>query len=160
VYLFYLFSMYLPISILITPASEESTARMVQAGGDVAFAVIGLATIVIAYMYSDSGRPWLDGHGCFQIRTFWINNLFIIIAVVLISISEGYDAVLIALSEDYDIATAPLSSLQSAQGIVLRITVIFIIYYAIWWLVRNVKGYKRVVRDQPIPNPASWFFGG
>jgi len=149
VYLFYLFSMYLPISILITPASEESTARMVQAGGDVALAVIGFATIVIAFMYSDSGHSWLDAHGCFQIRTFWINNLFIIIAVVLI-----------ALSEDYDIAIASLSSLQSPQGIVLRITVIFIIYHAIWWLVRNVKGYKRVVRDQPIPNPASWFFGG
>ena len=133
---------------------------MVQAGGDVAFVVIGLATIVIAYMYSDSGHPWLDGHYRFQIRTFWINNLFIIIAVVLISISEGYDAVLIALSEDYDIATASLSSLQSAQGIVLSITVIFIIYYAIWRRVRNVKGYKRVVRGQPIPNPESWFFGG
>lgn len=28
----------------------------------------------------------------------------------------------------------------------------------IWWFIRNVKGLKSLIREEPIPNPKTWLF--
>lgn len=49
-----------------------------------------LIAVVLAHVYRGEGTPWLDTHYTFQIRTFWIGLLVLIIATILSLIYIGF----------------------------------------------------------------------
>jgi uncharacterized membrane protein len=50
-------------------------------------AIIGL---VMAYIYEDGAPPWVETHYRYQIRTFWLGILFIVVGVLLCFLFVGY----------------------------------------------------------------------
>jgi uncharacterized membrane protein len=55
--------------------------------------VLGVTTLiglVMAYIYRDDAPYWLRAHYQFQIRTFWIGLLYIVVGVVTTAISIGF----------------------------------------------------------------------
>jgi uncharacterized membrane protein len=80
---------------------------------------------------------WSQSHYRFLIRTFWIYlGLVVLFAGLLVAlILTG--AVL-----------AGLGALATA------------LWLFVWWYVRCWRGKKFAAQQKPIPNPASWLFGG
>lgn len=52
--------------------------------------VTGLVGVVMAYIYIDDAPDWLKTHYRFQIRTFWIGALYMLIGFILSFILIGY----------------------------------------------------------------------
>ena len=55
--------------------------------------VVGLTAIVglvMAYVYRGEGPDWVDAHYRFQIRTFWIGLLYIVVGTALSAVLVGY----------------------------------------------------------------------
>jgi len=50
-------------------------------------AVIG---VIIAYVYRDEGPDWLRSHFQFQIRTFWIGALYMLLGFISVPILIGF----------------------------------------------------------------------
>jgi uncharacterized membrane protein len=59
------------------------------------FGVTALIGLVIAYVNRRDGPEWLRSHYRFQIRTFWIGLLYIVIPVVMTLIVIGWVLVLV-----------------------------------------------------------------
>lgn len=75
-----------------TPQQEGKTATIIYALYLVAL-VIGVTSIiglVMAYIYRDDAPHWLRTHYQYQIRTFWIGLLYVVIGVITSFIFVGY----------------------------------------------------------------------
>jgi len=72
--------------------STESSAKIVYilyiVG--VLFGLLGIVGVVIAYVNKDDAPEWLKTHYQFQIRTFWIGALYIIIGSLLSLVLIGW----------------------------------------------------------------------
>ena len=72
--------------------SAENTAKAVYilylVG--VLIPVTGIVGVVLAYVNIDDAPPWLRSHYQFQIRTFWIGGIYLIIGALLAIFIIGY----------------------------------------------------------------------
>jgi uncharacterized membrane protein len=59
-----------------------------------AFGITGIIGVVLAYVDRGSGPEWLESHRRYQIRTFWIGGLYILIGTVLSVILVGFLVIL------------------------------------------------------------------
>ena len=85
----------------------------------------GLIGVIMAYINKGDDN-FLQSHYQFQIRTFWIGLLYLIIGALLTVIIIGW---------------------------------LILLFYAIWLIVRCVKGLKYLGKQEPMPEPTSWMFG-
>ncbi len=93
------------------------------------FGITALIGVIIAHIRSPDVNPPVSSHYQFQIRTFWIGLLYLVVGAVL------------------------------AVTILPVIGVAILIWWLIWSLVRNVKGLLVLNDNKPIQNPTSWMFG-
>lgn len=56
----------------------------------IVFGVMGIVGVVMAYVNKDDAPHWLRAHYQFQIRTFWIGLLYIVVGVILSFVLIGY----------------------------------------------------------------------
>lgn len=72
--------------------SSESTANLIYilylAG--IFVGITGIVGVVMAYTNIKDAPEWLKTHYQFQIRTFWIGALYLLIGVLLTPIAIGY----------------------------------------------------------------------
>lgn len=72
--------------------STEGTAKIVYilylVG--IIFGIAGIVGVVMAYINRSDAPEWLRSHYQFQIRTFWIGVLYILIGVILAFVIIGY----------------------------------------------------------------------
>ena len=54
------------------------------------FGITSIIGIVMAYLNQNDSPEWLKSHYRFQIRTFWIGILFILVGTLLASVLIGY----------------------------------------------------------------------
>ena len=93
------------------------------------FGITALIGVIIAHVrFPDANLP-LRSHYQFQIRTFWIGVLYLVVGTVL------------------------------AFAIFPVIGYAVFIWWLIWSLVRNVKGLLALNDNKPIQDPTSWMFG-
>ena len=93
------------------------------------FGITALIGVIIAHVrFPDANLP-LRSHYQFQIRTFWIGVLYLVVGTVL------------------------------AFAIFPVIGYAVFIWWLIWSLVRNVKGLLALNDNKPIQDPTSWTFG-
>ncbi|MYK53095.1 MAG: hypothetical protein F4032_15120 [Gemmatimonadetes bacterium] len=55
----------------------------------VAFGITGLIGVIMAYVNRSNAPEWLASHYRFQIRTFWISLLYLVVGIVLCFIVIG-----------------------------------------------------------------------
>ena len=84
----------------------------------------------------------LDSHYRFQIRTFWIGWLYILIAFAVIVSSIGF-----VFSSDFGL-----------MGLMIAAGSAGWIFGVIWTIIRCIKGLIYELRNEPYPNPGTWFF--
>lgn len=87
--------------------------------------VVGIVAVVIAYVHKDDAPEWLRSHYQFQIRTFWMGLLYLVIGGLLSFLLIGY-------------------------------LVLFL--WAVWLIIRSIKGMKVLNQQQVHPNPKTWLF--
>jgi uncharacterized membrane protein len=85
-----------------------------------------LIGVIIAYLQRDETDRIHWSHFQFQIRTFWIGLLYLVLGALTIHIVIG---------------------------------AFILIWWAIWTLIRCVKGLLILNRGNAIPVPNSWWFG-
>ena len=51
--------------------------------------ITGIIAVIIAYVNRDDSDDWLQTHYRFQIRTFWISIVYIILGVLLMEVMIG-----------------------------------------------------------------------
>lgn len=77
-------------------SSTEGTAKLVYilylAG--IVFGITGIVGVVMAYINKDDAPDWLKSHYQFQIRTFWIGGLYLLIGTLLSVILIGWLVIL------------------------------------------------------------------
>ena len=56
----------------------------------IVFGITGIVGVVISYVYQGDAPHWLQSHYRFQIRTFWIGLLYLVVGVILSFILVGY----------------------------------------------------------------------
>lgn len=82
-------------SVTVKP-STEGTAKLVYilylAG--IVFGITGIVGVVMAYINKDEAPDWLKSHYQFQIRTFWIGGLYLLIGTLLSVILIGWLVIL------------------------------------------------------------------
>ena len=86
----------------------------------------GLVGVIMAYINKNDAPEFLNSHYQFQIRTFWIGLLYVIIGALLTMVIIGW---------------------------------LVLLFYVIWLIVRCVKGFKYLGKQEPMPEPTSWMFG-
>jgi len=52
--------------------------------------VTGIVGVIMAYVYRDTAPDWLRSHYQFQIRTFWIGLLCIVVGMLLSAVLVGF----------------------------------------------------------------------
>ena len=52
--------------------------------------VTGIVGVIMAYVNRGDGPDWMDTHYQFQIRTFWIGLLYMILGTILAFVVVGY----------------------------------------------------------------------
>ena len=93
------------------------------------FGITALIGVIIAHVRFPDANLLLRSHYQFQIRTFWIGVLYLLVGTIL------------------------------AFAIFPVIGYAVFIWWLIWSLVRNVKGLLALNDHKPIRDPASWMFG-
>jgi uncharacterized membrane protein len=93
------------------------------------FGITALIGVIIAHIRFPDVNPPLSSHYQFQIRTFWIGLLYVVVGTIL-----------------------AVTVLPVIGGAIL-------IWWLIWSLVRNVKGLLMLNDNKPIQTPTSWMFG-
>lgn len=83
--------------------------------------------VVVAYVNKGDGADWIQDHFTFQIRTFWLGLLLIIVASIL---------------------AIPLW--------IVLIGPLLPLLVGVWFIIRCVIGLKHVSRREPHPNPTTW----
>ena len=111
------------------PKNSNSTLPMIIYAlylANLAIPFTALIGVIMAYINKSDETDFLQSHYQFQIRTFWIGLLYLIVGGLLTIILIGW---------------------------------IVLLFYAVWLIIRCVKGFKYLNNQQPIPNPTSWMFG-
>jgi uncharacterized membrane protein len=90
-------------------------------------AVIG---VIMAHIQLETADPMLATHYRFQIRTFWIGLLYLVVGTVL-----------------------------SLTVILIFIGAPVLVWWFFWSLARSIKGVLALNERRPIANPDSWMFG-
>jgi uncharacterized membrane protein len=79
-------------SVANEKAATEGTAKIIYilylVG--VVFGITGIIGVVMAYINRGDAPDWLSSHYQFQIRTFWIGALYILIGILLSFVLVGY----------------------------------------------------------------------
>ena len=72
--------------------SSEGTAKVVYILYiiGVVFGLLGIVGVVMAYVNKDDAPQWLKTHYQFQIRTFWIGALYIVLGSLLSIVLIGW----------------------------------------------------------------------
>lgn len=75
-----------------TPVVNSSTAKLVYILYLVGlvFGITGIIGVIVAYVNKDDGPEWLQSHYRFQIRTFWMGLLFMIVGGILLVVMIGW----------------------------------------------------------------------
>ncbi len=102
----------------------------------------GLIGVVLAYVCRQDAPDGLVSHYRFQIRTFWIGWLYILIAFAAIVSSIGF-----VFSSDFGL-----------MGLMIAAGSAGWIFGVIWTIVRCIKGLIYELRDEAYPNPGTWLF--
>lgn len=73
-------------------SSTESTAKIVYILYliGIAFGLTAIVGLVMAYVNRGEAPDWLASHYQFQIRTFWIGLLYLVVGALLATILIGY----------------------------------------------------------------------
>ena len=73
-------------------ASTERTAKIIYILYlfGIVFDITGIIGVIMAYINKTDAPEWLQSHYRFQIRTFWIGILYMIIGVILTLALIGY----------------------------------------------------------------------
>jgi len=58
------------------------------------FGITGIIGVVMAYINKDGAQEWLKTHYQFQIRTFWIGALYLVVGTLLSVILIGWLVIL------------------------------------------------------------------
>ena len=90
-----------------------------------AVGITGIVGAVLAYVNRGDGSDWLDSHYRYQIRTFWIGGVYIVVGTLLSAALIGF-------------------------GILL--------FWAVWLILRCVKGMKALEAQEPVEDVESWLF--
>ena len=108
-------------------SSTEDTAKIVYFLylASVIFGITGVIGVVMAYINRSDAPPWLQSHYQFQIRTFWIGALYMLIGFALSAVLIGF---------------------------------LVLLFWAVWLIVRSVKGMKSLDQKEAHPNPTAWLF--
>jgi uncharacterized membrane protein len=93
------------------------------------FGITALVGVIIAYARFPDVNRLLHSHCQFQIRTFWIGLLYLVVG--------GF--------------------LAYASFPVVGIAVL--IWWLVWSLIRNTNGLLALNENKPIQEPTSWMFG-
>lgn len=96
-----------------------------------AFGITGLIGVIIAYVNRSDAPEWLASHYRFQIRTFWLCLLYLVLLWVI--------------------------ALVLLSPIAFGIAVVIIMVLPVWWIIRCAKGIKYLSREEAYPDPAGWF---
>jgi uncharacterized membrane protein len=56
----------------------------------IVFGITGIVGLVMAYIYKGDAPEWLKSHYQFQIRTFWIGALYMLIGFILTFVFIGF----------------------------------------------------------------------
>ncbi|MDX1391837.1 MAG: hypothetical protein R3241_05640 [Rheinheimera sp.] len=74
------------------PASTRSTAKLVYILYLVGliFPITGIIGVVVAYVNKAEAPGWLQSHYRFQIRTFWMGLLYMIVGAILLVVMVGW----------------------------------------------------------------------
>ena len=102
----------------------------------------GLIGVVLAYVCRQDAPDGLVSHYRFQIRTFWIGWLYIVIAFTAIVSSIGF----------------VLSDAFGLMGLMIAAGSAGWIFGVIWTIVRCIKGLIYELRGEAYPNPGTWLF--
>lgn len=111
---------------LDTEKNPDTTMAMVIYGLYLGTLIVGftpLIGVVIAYLYKGKGPVWLDEHYRYQIRTFWMGLLYLVICSLLFFVWIGL----------------PL-----------------LLAYAVWLVIRCVKGFKGLQEKRAPSNVDTW----
>jgi len=81
-----------PIAPAAQPPSTEKTARIVYILylSSLAFGMTSIVGVVMAYIYEGEAPAWLKTHYRFQIRTFWIGLLYVVVGGILSLVFIGF----------------------------------------------------------------------
>ena len=84
---------------LIEKESSEGTAKVIYILYLVSmvFGITGIIGLVMAYMNRGEAPLWLESHYQYQIRTFWIGTLYMLMGFLLTFILIGYLVFLFAV---------------------------------------------------------------
>ncbi|GMR01346.1 MAG: hypothetical protein BMS9Abin19_0720 [Gammaproteobacteria bacterium] len=52
--------------------------------------ITGIIALIMAYVFKDDSADWLQTHYRFQIRTYWIGFLYVLIGIFTLQIMLGY----------------------------------------------------------------------
>ena len=82
-----------------TPLDITGTARIIYILYLVSLAVglTGLIGVIMAYVNRSDAPEWLSSHYRFQIRTFWIFLLYVIVGIALLFIVVGVVVLVLAV---------------------------------------------------------------
>src|SRR3954452_6459811 len=94
--------------------------------------------VIIAHVKADDPDPVLRSHYKFQIMTFWIGLLYLIVGTVLWFFAVGF---------------------LFGAWVAIFSDAFIVLWWFIWSLIRNVKGLVNLNKRLPIPRPESWLFG-
>lgn len=108
------------------------------------FGPILFAGLVIAYDQKTGASDQIKSHYRFQIRTAWMYVFF---------------GVVIAFPALFVLGLAAMEVVPQSN-LVLALCGFAVIDVLLWFLIRCVRGLILAVKGKPIPNPASWAFGG
>lgn len=118
--------------------------------GIISFFLTPLIGLIIAYVQRGSSTPTGRSHFTFQIYTFWLSVLYVVLfyvaATVFLALFAGIGLV------------SPLAGL-SGLGLWITSFVTIAIGQFVWQLVRVIKGLVYANGSRPIANPASWWLG-
>jgi uncharacterized membrane protein len=73
-------------------ATTEGTAKLVYILYlvSILFGITSIVGLIIAYVNKDDAPTWLQSHYQFQIRTFWIGALYLLIGLMLYQVIIGF----------------------------------------------------------------------
>lgn len=74
------------------PAVNSSTAKLVYILYLVGlvFGITGIIGVIVAYVNKEDGPDWLQSHYRFQIRTFWMGFVYLLVGSVLSLVLIGW----------------------------------------------------------------------
>ena len=104
--------------------------------------VLGLIGVILAYVYRSDAPERLASHYRFQIRTFWIGYLYLIIAGIAVLMG------VVAISDNEEFIGVLLFIVGAAV----------LVFLVIWLIIRCIKGLKYELREEAYPDPKGWFF--